>query len=194
MEGAGGQVILDVKEDRRRREMVVRGFKRNTPKAEVVKKMKELVTEAEVSADGLPFTIGPLVSFGLVRFFDLEEKAKFKQWLSDNMTRMKNEGIWVSDNVDKENLLKEVVTGKLKKAICISVEGLGDGGSKEVVADYRRGQVFLGGGGKWELVGQWEESRMVLLTEEVGTLKGKVEQMIKDEAYLDNITLTIRTK
>ena len=78
----------------------------------------------------------------------MDEKAKFKQWLAGNMARMKFEGLWVSDNVDKGSSLKEVITGKVKKAVCIMVENDGDGGSKEVVADYRRGQVLLGRGGK----------------------------------------------
>ena len=43
------------------------------------------------------------------------------------------------------------------------------------------------------MVAKWEDTGKVLLTTEVGILKGKVEQLVKDKAYLDDVTLTIRT-
>ena len=131
----------EMKDDRRKREMVVgftdKGFR---PKVEVLERMGELISYVGVGIqnelDGRPFTIGPVVKFGLVRFKGLTGKAKFKEWLGKNQHRLKALGIWVGDNLGKDDRVKEMVAGKVKKALMEQKAN-----RNEFFVDWNRGQV-----------------------------------------------------
>ena len=115
-----------------------------------------------------PFTIGKMVSFGIVRFKTLQHKTKFKEWLGTNQHRVKALKIWVNDNIEKERREKEIIVGKVKKALCLNKEGRTD-----VICDWRWGRVYVGR----ELVATWEQDTLKLVKGEVLDLGQQIQEL-----------------
>ena len=165
-----GKMATDFRDDKRKREMVMRGVPRNTPKNEVIAKMNHIISLAKIETEVPPFTIGPMVSFGIVRFPDSGRKFAFKEWLKDNQEVMKHEQVYVSENVEKSQRTLEIAAGKVKKVLCQKREG-----RRDVTVDWRRGQVFVGR----VLVAKWLDGKMVLLSGEVLKMRDEVDASIK---------------
>ena len=163
--------------------MMVMGFDdgNRRPKAEVMQKLEELVSYAgydiESELESRPFTIGPVVKMGLMRFKTVAGKSKLKEWLGKNQHRIRSMGIWVGDNLGKSVRLKKTVTGKVKRALCEVKENRDD-----VTNDWRRGQVWVG----TDLVAKWEDDKMLLLSREVIQVRERIVQLMKD-AGIDDV-------
>ena len=98
-------------------------------------------------------------------------KTKFKDWLGTNQHGVNAPGIWVGENLERDSRVKEMVAGKVKRALCELKEN-----RKDVVNDWRRGQVFVG----LDLVAKWENGKMLLLSEEVVRVEGRIKELMKD--------------
>ena len=170
--GADETPVQQAREHRRKREMVICGFERSTPKAEVIKKahahMKlwgERAEECDV------FTIGPMVTFAIVRFNTLWDKRLFEVWWADNGETMKQHAeLWISDNVEQNRRILEIAPGKVKKASCELQERRTD-----VTVDWWRGQVFVGR----DMVAKCADGNMILMKGEVLMLNSKIDDLIK---------------
>ena len=111
-----------------------------------------------------------MVSFAILRFPTEWDKRLYKSWLAQNGEAMKQTGLWVSDNVEKERRILEIAAGKVKKALCELKER-----RQDVTTDWRRGQVFVGR----EMVAKWDDGKMKLLKGEARGLVGRVDALIK---------------
>lgn len=166
-----GTTPNEERKDMRKREMVFRGFDSNTPKDEIKGYINNFLKDSDYETTTIVFTIAPMTSFGIVRLQSIEEKIQFKQWLGEKRQTLKAKGIYVSDNVDKDTRIKEIVTGKVAKALHDA-----NGGKKrqDLTVDWRRGVLFLGK----EEVARWEEGSMVLKHTEVVKVKGGIRNLL----------------
>ena len=171
-----------IRDDRRKREMIVRGFERNTPKKEVLQKIDKFLVENGIDIEGKAFTVGPMVSFGIVRFESVEDKVGFKNWLALNPEKVTGPTMWFGDNLEKERRLMEVATGKVKKALCLVREGRDD-----ITIGWRRGEVFVGR----NLVAKWEVNKMVLLRGEVVDMVDRIKGFI-GEVGVGEVEVVVR--
>ena len=92
---------------KKKREMIVRGFEKNTPSKETVTKITSIMVDwgwNDKVEDGGIFTFGAMVSSGLVRFKSMGDKADFKKMLANTSAEdspLSEAGLWIGDNVDK---------------------------------------------------------------------------------------------
>ena len=98
----------------------------------------------------------------------MQHKSKFKEWLGENQHRLAALKIWVNDNIEKERREKEIIVGKIKKALCMKQEGRTD-----VICDWRWGRVYVGR----ELVAKWEQDKVKLMKGEVLGLGPQIKEL-----------------
>ena len=138
----------------RRNEMVARGFKRNTYWKEIKSKVEGVLGESKVTNGGVK-VIGQMASFAIIRFEEYENKQQFKLWLqTSGAERIKEQGIWFGENIDKDARARERAVGKVKRALFLRNERRTD-----VYRDYRRGIVYVGD----VVVARWDETLKVMM-------------------------------
>ena len=86
----------------------------------------------------------------------------------------------MSGNVEKEQRILEVATGKVKKALCLKREN-----RKDVTNEWRRGRVYAGR----ELVAKWEDGNMKLLVGEVLGMADRIKELKKEEAGVEGVEI-----
>ena len=142
--GQKGQSEEDA--EKRKREMVVTNFRKDTPKNVIISGIEELTRKAEAEAEDT-YTFGPFEAMGVVRFKTEEDKRKFKQWLQKNHMRTDyaeedREGVrqlFASDNRPKADRDKRWPMGKVKRAI---IEVKGAGAATDTIVEYNKGRVW----------------------------------------------------
>ena len=123
-DGNGG----DIKE-KRKMEMIIGGFPRDTPRKEIIDQITRIMEDASVTVQDI-FTFDKYGSVGVVRFHAGEDKAKFKRYLAKHNL---SGDLWAGDNLEKEERTRRRVMGKVKKALA---EEAGSG--VDVDVDYKR--------------------------------------------------------
>ena len=186
MRQGGGGMEVEMRDIKRKREMVVRGFERNTPRKEVITKitsvMDALGWSSKVEEGGI-FTVGPMVSFGIVRFKSVDEKVGFKKMLAEKGSTdsaWSKAGLWIGDNVDKEVRLRETAVGKVARALHEKGGGKKGAGGKgkrtDITVDWRRGRVYVGR----EEVASWTGARGLMLSGEALKLKSRIKELLAE--------------
>jgi len=172
--GGEGGVKKETEEvaERRKMEMVVAGFERDTPRKVIIDEVNRILGEAQVSATDV-FTFGKFASFGVARFGDSDEKGKFKRWLAKNKLPG---GRFASDNRSKEVRDKQRPMGKAKKAIAEVV-----GSFDEIEVDYSKCRDYY----QNKMVASWDNLRHtkfenLVLTEVAWNARDRVKSMMED--------------
>jgi len=138
--------------------MVIGGFPRDTPRADICEKINQILQEAEVTAKEV-FTFEKYGSMGVANFGTGEVKKKFKKFLADAKAKRffhrGDDGLWAGDNMGKDERFKRRSMGKVKKAIH---EVLGE--VLEIDVDYKRCVVRH----QKEIVAKYDELGTLLFT------------------------------
>ena len=133
-------------------EMLVWGFEDDSRRSEIVESIEKILESIPLEAVDV-FTFEKTTNFGVIRFRDLADKRWFKRWLSKNVMKHGEKDLSASDNLEKEDNVKERSCGKVKAALCkAGVE------TNEVVVKYKRGIVQM----SKETVAEWKDGQLCL--------------------------------
>jgi len=133
-------------------EMLVWGFDQNTERKEIIAAMDKMLEAIPLEVEDT-YTFEKTSSFGVIRFYNHDDKRWFKRYLMKNITKHGSNTLSVSENLGKEDSRKERSCGKVKKALCNAGASADD-----VVVKYRKGIVLL----KKDTVAEWIDGKLVL--------------------------------
>ena len=161
--------------------MIGRGFERNTPKKEIISKLHAVLVDSGFDGRAeMPFTFGPMVSSGVIRFDSMKSKLDFKKWLAEYKDTSCLDGLWLSDNIDKDRRQREVIIGKVAKALHEKGDGKGGGKTgkrKDITIDWRRAVVYSG---REEIARVSYEGKLELKADEIIILKDRIMALITE--------------
>ena len=163
--------------EKRMLEMVIGGLPKDSPRKEVIEKVRTIMNHAAVMVEDV-FTFDKFGSIGIVRFTGADGKKAFKQWLvtEEGKGVMLGAGAgiepaWAGDNLDKRERDRRRALGKVKKALS-QVAGTNFG----IDVDYKRGKVYKGK----EVVAKFDDDGRLVLDGPANTSRDIIANCLKE--------------
>ena len=154
-------------------EMLVWGFEDNTPRKEIIEAMDKVLDAIPLSTKDT-FTFEKSTNFGVIQFWNAEDKRWFKIYLMKNEIKHGDNTLSVSENLEKEQSRKERSCGKVKKALCNA--GVVP---EDIVVKYRRGLVEL----RRQVVAEWKDGRLSLSGRAL-ELEGEIHKLLDEKCAI----------
>ena len=167
----------DALEEKRKLEMIIGGLTKDTPRQEVIAKVRNIMTAAGVQVENV-FTFEKFGSIGVVTFPDAATKKSYKQWLAtpEGKTTMQafgdgTSGAWAGDNLGKMEREKRRALGKVKRALA-DLKGTGAG----IQVDYSRKKVYVGS----TMVAKIDEDGRLKVEGEASNASYKISEYLRE--------------
>ena len=165
-------------EDTKAIEMVIGGFRFNTPSVDIKEYIEVIMNMGEPAFKHKGVrTTRKMTSYGIIRFVSMKEKMRFKKFLASLQEPLEKDGkkLRIGENEDKEVRTRGRTIAKVVKALYDAKEG-----RQDIKRDYVIHEVYKKEGKIWKRVAYYQDGSLKLKGEAL-ELKEKIQKLVDEK-------------